>query len=72
MSKVQVVHQRGALVEVRAEVTTSEHRQVQVKSGTEVRVPADGPRAVLLTVAPVDLNLSGPQRWRVRSVQEVS
>jgi serine/threonine protein kinase len=69
VSAVRVLQRRGELVDVRAMVTTSEHRQVQVGSGAAVAVPADGPRPVVLTVAPVDLNRSGPARWRVRSVQ---
>ena len=69
VSQVQVLHQRGELVDVRAVVTTSEHRQVRLSSGVGVPVPADGPRPVVLTVAPIDLNVSGPTRWRVRSVQ---
>lgn len=68
-SKVQVLHRSGASVDVRAVVTTSEHRQVRIGSGVGIPVPADGPRAVVLTVAPIDLNVSGPNRWRVRSVQ---
>jgi hypothetical protein len=69
VSGVQILHRRGELVDVRAMVTTSEHHQIRVGSKNGVPVPADGPRAVVLTVAPIDLNLSGPSRWRVRSVQ---
>jgi hypothetical protein len=72
VSGVQVLGRRGELVDVRAVVTTSAHRQVRVGSGVGVPVPADGPRAVVLTVAPVDLNAPGPGRWRVRSVQVAS
>jgi hypothetical protein len=72
VSDVQVLHQHGELVDVRAVVTTSEHRQVRLSSGIGVPVPADGPRPVVLTVAPLNLNISGPTRWRVRSVQVAS
>lgn len=69
VSEVRVLHRRGALVEVRAMVTTSRHRQVPTGSSRTVEVPRDGPRPVVFTVAPIDLNLPGPARWRVRDVQ---
>jgi protein kinase-like protein/pentapeptide repeat protein len=69
VSAVRVLHRRGELVDVRALVTTSAHRQVRISSGAVVAVPADGPRPVVLTVAPVDGNRPGPERWRVRSIQ---
>ncbi len=72
ISGVQVLRRRGEQVDVRAVVTTSAHRQVRIGSGVAISVPEDGPRAVVLTVAPVDLNRSGPGRWRVRSVQAPS
>jgi hypothetical protein len=72
VSGVEVLHRRGELVDVRALVTTSKHRQIRVNSGATVSVPADGPRSVVLTVAPVEANISGPGRWRVRNVQEAS
>ena len=72
VSGVRVWRRRGELVDVRAVVTTSEHRQVRISSGTAVSVPADGPRPVLLTLAPVDANLPGAARWRVRNVEGTS
>jgi hypothetical protein len=69
VSKVEVLRHRGELVDVRAVVKTSEHRQVRVGTGAAVPVPADGPRPVVLTVAPIDRNLPGAARWRVRDVQ---
>jgi eukaryotic-like serine/threonine-protein kinase len=72
VSQVRVLHRRGELVDVRALVTTSGHRQVRINSGAAVQVPADGPRPVILTVAPVDGNRAGPDRWRIRSVQVAS
>ncbi|HST84724.1 MAG TPA: serine/threonine-protein kinase [Kineosporiaceae bacterium] len=69
VSGVEILHRRGDLVDVRAMVTTSAHQQVRIRSGVRTPVPVDGPRAIVFTVAPVDLNISGPERWRVRSVQ---
>jgi hypothetical protein len=69
VSGVEILHRRGDLVDVRAMVTTSAHQQVRIRSGVETSVPVDGPREIVFTVAPVDLNISGPERWRVRSVQ---
>jgi hypothetical protein len=72
VSGVRVLHRRGELVDVRALVTTSGHRQVRINSGAVVPVPADGPRPVVLTVAPVDANQAGPERWRIRNVEAPS
>jgi hypothetical protein len=72
VSGLRVLNRRGQLVDVRATVTTSEHRQVRVSTGVGVPVPQDGPRPIVLTVAPVDLNRAGPGRWRVRSIEVAS
>jgi len=72
VERVQVLARHGQVLEVRAVVTTSGHRQVAVASKVGIPVPPDGPRPVVFSVVAADQKHTGPARWRVRSVRTAS
>jgi hypothetical protein len=69
VSSVQIVRRTKALVQVRAVVTTSSHRQQRSGSGTGTSVPQDGPRAIVFTVISIGSASAGPARWRIRDAR---